>query len=233
MQAEELADSLYKQQVIQKTAGNITNELRAQAKLAKERGDYEGQIRLEKEAAAIELGILEGKNLKQAQEAASAEDKFNIAIAKVKEIFTDLAQQGGVIEKLVDYLTVLVDTIASGGSLFSFIGTSDLSKNYEKFQSKKSIENKENIPTGQRLAAGGIVTQTITNATVGEAGPEAIVPLTEFMREFKSLRTEISKIGERPINVSVQVDGKEIAKAVGQNTSEYGNSSSTNAYRIQ
>jgi cobalt-zinc-cadmium resistance protein CzcA len=48
MQVEELADSLYKQQVIQKTAGNYTNQLREQAKLAKKRGDYETQIKLEK-----------------------------------------------------------------------------------------------------------------------------------------------------------------------------------------
>jgi len=51
--------------------------------------------------------------------------------------------------------------------------------------------------------------------------------------EFRSMRSEISKLGSRPINVSIQVDGKEIAKAVGQSTSEYGTSSSTNAYRIQ
>jgi RNA-binding protein YhbY len=51
--------------------------------------------------------------------------------------------------------------------------------------------------------------------------------------EFRLMRSEISKLGNRPINVSIQVDGKEIAKAVGQSTSEYGTSSSTNAYRIQ
>jgi hypothetical protein len=238
MQAEELADALYKQQVIQKTAGNYTTQLREQAKLAKERGDYETQIKLEKEAAAVEQGILEGKNLKQAQEAASAQDKFNIAIEKVKEIFTDLAQDGGVIDKLVDYMGVLVDTLASGGSVFSLFGTSDLTKNYEKFQAKKAIENKENTNTNinaprRAFATGGIVTKPITNATIGEAGPEAIVPLSEFMKEFKSLRTEISRLGERPIYVSVQLDGKELAKAMGQYTTEYGTSSSTTAYRTQ
>jgi hypothetical protein len=51
--------------------------------------------------------------------------------------------------------------------------------------------------------------------------------------EFRLMRSEISKLGNRPINISIQVDGKEIAKAVGQSTSEYGTSSSTNAYRIQ
>jgi len=51
--------------------------------------------------------------------------------------------------------------------------------------------------------------------------------------EFRSMRSEISKLGSRPLNVSIQVDGKEIAKAVGQSTSEYGTSSSTNAYRVQ
>jgi hypothetical protein len=238
MQAEELADALYKQQVIQKTAGNYTTQLREQAKLAKQRGDYETQIKLEKEAAAVEQGILEGKNLKQAQEAASAQDKFNIAIEKVKEIFTDLAQDGGVIDKLVDYMGVLVDTLASGGSVFSLFGTSDLTKNYEEFQAKKAIENKENTNTNinaprRAFATGGIVTKPITNATIGEAGPEAIVPLSEFMKEFRSMRSEISKLGNRPLNVSIQVDGKEIAKAVGQSTSEYGTSSSTNAYRVQ
>jgi len=54
-----------------------------------------------------------------------------------------------------------------------------------------------------------------------------------IVNEFRSMSLEISKLGSRPINVSVQVDGKEIAKAVGQSTSEYGTSSSTNAYRVQ
>ena len=54
-----------------------------------------------------------------------------------------------------------------------------------------------------------------------------------MIEEFRSMRSEISKLGSRPLNVSIQVDGKEIAKAVGQSTSEYGTSSSTNAYRVQ
>ena len=35
-------------------------------------------------------------------------------------------------------------------------------------------------PKGPELAVGGIVTRTTRNATIGEAGPEAVVPLDKF-----------------------------------------------------
>jgi hypothetical protein len=116
MSSEELADSLYKQQVIDKVAGNYTKQLREQAKAAHDRGDTETEIRLEKEASLVEQGILEGKNLETAQKSASAQEKFNVAVERIKEVFSDLVN-GGVLDKLVEYLDQFVGSLESGSSI--------------------------------------------------------------------------------------------------------------------
>lgn len=114
MSASELADSLYKQEVINKTAGNYTKQLREQAAEAKKRKDFETAIKLEKEAAAIEQGVLEGKSLEEAQKRASAEEKFNAALDRAKEIFSDMAKPGGLLDKIVDMLGGLVGASEKG-----------------------------------------------------------------------------------------------------------------------
>jgi hypothetical protein len=104
MGADELADSLYRQEMIKNTAGKVTEQLREQAKEAHKRKDYEESIRLEKEAAAIEQGIVDGRSLEEAQKRASAEEKFNKALERAKEIFSDMAQPGGILDKIVGIL---------------------------------------------------------------------------------------------------------------------------------
>jgi hypothetical protein len=111
MSANELADSLYKQEIINKTAGNYTKELRENAKQLKERAketgnikDLEKAIKLEKEAAAVEQGILDGKSLEEAQKRASAEEKFNAALERAKELFSDMARDGGLFDKMIGVL---------------------------------------------------------------------------------------------------------------------------------
>ena len=49
------------------------------------------------------------------------------------------------------------------------------------------------VDTGVAMAEGGIVTRR-TNATIGEAGPEAVIPLDKFMTEFKTLKSEMSAV---------------------------------------
>jgi len=48
--------------------------------------------------------------------------------------------------------------------------------------------------TGIGLADGGIVTDRVDNVTMGEAGPEAVVPLDKFMSEFRTLKSEMTAV---------------------------------------
>lgn len=116
MQAEELADSLYKQEVINKIAGNETKNLREQAALLRQKGDLTGAINLENQAAAIEEGVLKGKTLQEAQKSIDAQEKFNLAIERAKDLFADMID-GGLIEKLISFIDKLVGSLESGRSL--------------------------------------------------------------------------------------------------------------------
>jgi hypothetical protein len=107
MQASELADSLYKQELISKVAGDTTKKLREQAKLQEQKGNLEEANRLNAQAAAIEQGIVEGKSLEQAQKSVDTQAKFNLALERAKEIFTDVVD-GGLLDGLVDALGDIV-----------------------------------------------------------------------------------------------------------------------------
>jgi hypothetical protein len=107
MQASELADSLYKQELINKVANNYTKDLREQAKLQEQKGNLEEANRLNIQAAAIEQGIVEGKTLEQAQKSVDAQAKFNLALERAKEIFTDVVD-GGLLDGLVNALGDIV-----------------------------------------------------------------------------------------------------------------------------
>ena len=45
-----------------------------------------------------------------------------------------------------------------------------------------------------KFAAGGIVTSEINNATIGEAGPEAIIPLTDFNAKLDRMITALEDL---------------------------------------
>lgn len=107
MQASELADSLYKQELISKTAGTYTKDLRDQAQLLRDQKKFTEAINLENQAAAIEQGIVEGKTLEQAQKSVDAQQKFNLALERAKEIFTDVVD-GGLLDGLVNALEDIV-----------------------------------------------------------------------------------------------------------------------------
>lgn len=61
-------------------------------------------------------------------------------------------------------------------------------------------------PSGPRLmAAGGLITQA-TNAIVGEAGPEMVIPLNNKMRAIQIIEKAKSVVGGNDTNTSVSVD---------------------------
>jgi hypothetical protein len=89
-----------------------------------------------------------------------------------------------------------------------------------------------------KFAKGGIVTGEINNATIGEAGPEVIIPLNSpkadrflgkesmtdnnaIIQELKNLRQDIDNLNNRPIHVGIDVDGQKLASAVAQHPTTF------------
>jgi hypothetical protein len=114
LQASELGDALYKSKLIDQVAGDTTKKLREQAKLQEQKGNYEEANRLNARAAAIEQGIVEGKTLEQAQKSVDTQTKFNLALERAKEIFTDVID-GGLLDGLVSALEDIVISLESLG----------------------------------------------------------------------------------------------------------------------
>jgi hypothetical protein len=65
------------------------------------------------------------------------------------------------------------------------------------------------------FADGGIVTKQINNATVGEAGPEAIIPLDQLMNEFKEMKQILSAILHKEGTITLNGTKMGTAMAVG------------------
>ena len=107
LQASELGDALYKSKLIDQVAGDTTKKLREQAKLQEQKGNLQEASRLNAQAAAIEQGIIEGKTLEQAQKSVDTQTKFNLALERAKEIFTDVID-GGLLDGLVSALKDIV-----------------------------------------------------------------------------------------------------------------------------
>jgi hypothetical protein len=110
MSASELGDSLYKQELITKTAGNYTTKLKEEAKILKDSNDSRKiakGLALEQQAIAIENGLLQGKTIEEAQRSLTAQEKFNTAIELAKELFSDLAT-GGYLDSLANGVKALV-----------------------------------------------------------------------------------------------------------------------------
>lgn len=66
-------------------------------------------------------------------------------------------------------------------------------------------------PTATPMATGGMVTSP-TNTIIGEAGPEAVIPLSEFYRKFDELISAVKSSGNinldgRSLNTAMQTSG--------------------------
>lgn len=98
MTVDELSDALYQQQFISK-------ETKAQIERFK-------AARLDSYADLLKSGKLKGEELEKAQRSLTAQEKFNIALDRAKEIFSDLVT-GGTLNKMVDLLTKVIDRLTS------------------------------------------------------------------------------------------------------------------------
>jgi hypothetical protein len=132
----------------------------------------------------------------------SAQEKFNESLEKAKETFTRFVD-GGSLDKLANFITKLVN-------FFSSEKTSTLT-----FSEKKAIKEDTIIPAGKEFAKGGIVTSRIDNATIGEAGPEAVIPLNQLMGEFKEMRQILTAILNKEGTITLNGTKMGTAMAVG------------------
>ena len=116
MQASELADSLYKQKLIESTAGSEIRRLNEEIRLAKEKGDLSTAAAIERRKAGIQQGIIDGRSVKAATQAVDAQEKFNLLLVRLKEIFSDLFT-GEALNKAVNFFQRIVFDLEKGKSL--------------------------------------------------------------------------------------------------------------------
>lgn len=190
MSASELGDTLYKQELINKAGGKELKNKRDYIALLKQEGKLTEAARLEQELTSLEAGLIRGEALQDAQKSLDAQTKFTEALERAKETFSDLVTTGA-IDKLSDFVIKFANALSSGQSLASLLLFGPRNENKEEKQNRqmsslgvsqseiKQIQKGEIVTagTGPKFAEGGIVKKPIYNATVGEAGPEAIIPL--------------------------------------------------------
>jgi hypothetical protein len=167
MQANEMADMIYKSQVIDKVAGDTTKKLREQANLQEKKGNLQKADEIRRQAAAIEQGILDGKTLEQAQKSVDTQEKFNLALEKAKEIFTDVVD-GGLLDGLVDALNNIViylETLGFGNREARL--ANEMQKAIETQKSQGKRLNKEKFA---ELQAAANTTPTMVMRSLGIEG---------------------------------------------------------------
>jgi hypothetical protein len=102
-------------------------------------------------------------------------------------------------------------------------------------------------PKETKFAEGGIVTSPITNATIGEAGPEAIIPLNSskangilggsgdnagLMAAINELRNAVNALANKPQPaMALHVGAEKLGEVVGRQA-ETGTNQYKNAYRL-
>lgn len=247
MSREELAASLIEREALAKIG--VKDAAAAKAKfdlLVKEKGYA---------AAVAELGNEQYANQLKQQ---SIQERLNQSIEKLKEIFISLAEPIlqivspfadllikilppvmralapiiGTIQSIADAVAGLIQLIMGdfSGAMDSFkaIGP-DFARGFKDWGMQSKTESSE-----IKFADGGLVTKPITNATVGEAGPEIIIPLTSpkvdkflkqpeidltpLLNEIRALRQEQSKANTKPTIIENNVNGTRFGTAVAINT---------------
>jgi hypothetical protein len=164
LSADELSDQLFKQQMMGKSRAEV-----------------------------VALG---GEEAAQRLEALSAQDKFNNAVEKLKDIVGNLVS--GPFGQLLDVIGNMLSGVMQifsfmqkilGNTMFKvlmggLIGAAvagpaaPIGALIGAGVALLGVAGGASPSGGAAFASGGIVTSPITNATVGEAGPEAIIPLS-------------------------------------------------------
>lgn len=137
MTVDNLADALIMQQFIGTETGKQIQRLR--------------DANMNQQADALARGKITAEQLAESLKQLDAQEKFNLAIAKAKEIFTDMVE-GGVLQDLADYANAFVDAINKGRSLRSIaFGGLDEEFAEAKLKSAESAKRRE-LDAGTRVS---------------------------------------------------------------------------------
>jgi len=172
MQAEEMADMLYKAKVLDKVGGQTLKNLRERANVLHEQGKETEAINLRNTIAQLEQGILSGKTLEQAEKANTAQEKFNQALEQAKEVFTDFVT-GDYLDQLADAIVKFSELVLGAeGREKSAAKTAQKIKESEEYKSftpeqKEKISKDEDIAMTQQVG----IFDYIKSATFGFLGP--------------------------------------------------------------
>ena len=239
MSRDELADMLMKQEAITKYGSKA-------AELNKEQLEY-----------MKEHNLSADQMLDKITNQRSIQDKFNDAMLKLQDIVGNLV--AGPFGALLDMLSNILNVVGLIGKPFTYLGniidtltgkTSSLGSVFKGILATVAAIGMIINPLGTlaalaaggaaiaiaqssgatKFADGGIVTGKITNATVGEAGPEAIIPLnspkansmmggmdlTPMIQAINEVKNAISSLADRPIYTTITLDGKALGTAVGK-----------------
>jgi len=189
MSRDSLADTLQNQEALNKLSGE-------EGKTAKDKFDnLVARVGLEK--AKSQLG---DEELAKQYEQQSIAEKLNNTVEKLKDIFVRVAQAImpllNILTKVLEIVGFIIKGISLVGGLIDKIPGMDFGDDWVKGTSNNSQT---------KFAKGGIVTKEINNATIGEAGPEAIIPLKS---------PSANKIlGNNPTNVT-NTDNKQLIDEV-------------------
>jgi hypothetical protein len=149
----------------------------------------------------------------------------------------DLVLEGkGILLKIKDFAvskaTAAADLIAGAWKSFGpipFVGAA--------LAAAAAIAGIGYIASQTKFAKGGIVTGEINNATIGEAGPEAIIPLNSssankylgggnsapqdnsaLIEEMRTMRQDFARANNKPFIIENSMDGTKFGNAVARNT---------------
>jgi len=189
MTVDKLADSLMYQKFIGTETGRTIDRFKAAGR--------------EDLANRLMTGKLQGEELKAAQSSLTAQEKFNLALDKAKEIFTNLVT-GGVLDELSNILKSIVDSLAS------------LTGRTEGIQQKRaSVEQQniiENIRTAEPKDQTKLIEQLLEQKKISEEVIEAAKPGFKkalfTMLGMSQRLDEAGKAAETDIeNINKQLEG--------------------------
>ena len=229
MSASELGDSLVKQELINKVGGQTLKNKREYVNLLRSEGKESEAILLEEQLAGLEKGIMQGKDIQAAQASLDAQTKFNNALEMAKELFSDMFNVDQ-IDKIANSIQSIMASLNSGQTLISMMMfgpklSYDKSHIGDKYKTDKKPGQEttpsgyEIAPIGPKYASGGIINKPVYNATIGEKGPEAVIPINQLLDKFNKL-DETNRLLSQMLSkeTNLYVDYNKFATAGGKST---------------
>ena len=204
MNREELASTLFLQEKLQGLSGD-----------AAEQAESDFQKRVAVVGIAQAQRELEKEGVEGLRQQVGMADRLAAVMDKLNELFVGLVEPlmpvldlfisiFGIVGQLIKALAPVIDTLSVIGNLVSdtlggfFSDKQDFSATQAALdRQEKSLKTSwgvtSNSPTPVEMATGGIVTGP-TRAIVGEAGPEAVIPLSGNAPAIKVDNSETNRL---------------------------------------